>query len=78
LQAITPTHTAKLLLWLGCGAVARDRNILGVHYGIIKLCTTGQGLFDTTELEYAYHATRACDKIQTEGEAKNKIVGSTM
>jgi len=39
LQATTLTDITALLVWLGYGVTVRYFYILGVHYGIIKLCT---------------------------------------
>ena len=78
LQATTVTDITILLVWSGYGVTVRYCYILGVHYGIIKLCTMSKRYSKTVKWSFAYHVTRVCDKFQNEGEDEDQIVGGTI
>lgn len=78
LQDITFTHITRLLEWSGNGAIAGHRYILGIRYGVIKLCPPCKDRLDTIEMETTYLAIGICDQLQTEGEDEEKIIDRTI
>ena len=58
--------------------VVKHHHLLGIHKGIVKLYPRGKIFLISVEMEATYFITQACQDLQTEGDAKNKIVCSTM
>lgn len=58
--------------------VVKHHHIPGIHKGIVKLCPRGKILLILVDMEATYFITQACEHLQTEGNAKNKIVCGTM